>query len=157
MIYVLALLIGIVAGLRAVTPIAALTIGGALGWIYLEGTTFAFLLAPIALWLFIAFAAAEIVNDKLPRTPSRKTPPQFGVRILAGLFAGACLAVVPNGESLTYLIAGGIAGAVGAVIGTLGGASLRATLGRAFGRDLPAALTEDVVAIIGALLIVYLA
>lgn len=156
MIYVLAILIGVVAGLRAVTPIAALAIGGAFGWIYLEGA-FAFLLSPIALWLFIALAAAEIANDKLPRTPSRKTPPQFGVRILAGIFAGACLAVLPNGENLTYLIVGGIAGGIGAVIGTLGGASLRATLARAFGRDLPAALTEDVIAIVAALLIVYLA
>lgn len=157
MIYILAILIGVVAGLRAITPIAALAIGGAFGWIYLEGTTFAFLLSPIALWLFIALAAAEIANDKLPRTPSRKTPPQFGVRILAGIFAGACLAVVPNGENLTYLIVGGIAGGIGAVIGTLGGASLRATLARAFGRDLPAALIEDVVAVAAALLIVYLA
>lgn len=157
MIYVLAILIGVVAGLRAVTPIAALAIGGALGWIYLEGTTFAFLLLPIVMWLFIALAAAEIVNDKLPHTPSRKTPPQFGVRILAGIFAGACLAVVPNGENLTYLIVGGVAGAIGAIIGTLGGAAMRGTLARSFGSDLPAALTEDVIAVAAALLLVYLA
>lgn len=157
MIYVLAILIGVVAGLRAITPIGALAIGAAFGWIYLEGTTFAFLLSPLALWLFIALAAAEIVNDKLPRTPSRKVPLQFGVRIVAGIFAGACLAIVPNGENLTYLIVGGIAGAVGAIIGTFGGAGLRSRLARAFGSDLPAALVEDVVAIAAALLLVYLA
>jgi len=157
MIYVFAILIGVVAGLRALTPIAALAIGGALGWIYLEGTTFAFLLSPIALWIFIALAAVEIVNDKLPRTPSRTVPPQFGVRILAGAFAGAVLAVVPTGETVTALIIGAIAGAVGAVIGTLGGARLRAALARSIGNDTPAALIEDAIAIVAALLIVYLA
>jgi uncharacterized membrane protein len=157
MIYVLAILIGVVAGLRAVTPIAALALGASLGWIYLEGTTFAFLLSPIALWVFIAAAAVEIVNDKLPRTPSRTIPVQFGVRILAGIFGGACLAVVPNGENLTYLLLGGIAGGVGAVIGTLGGARLRSAMAKSFGDDMPAALTEDAIAIVAAVLIVYLA
>jgi len=157
MIYVLAILIGVVAGLRAVTPIAALAIGAALGWIYLEGTNFAFLLSPIALWLLIALAAAEIVNDKLPRTPSRTVPPQFGVRILAGAFAGACLAVVPSGETVSALIIGAVLGAIGAVIGTLGGARLRAALARSLRADTPAALAEDAIAIVAALLIVYLA
>jgi uncharacterized membrane protein len=47
-----------------------------------------------------------------------------------------------------------VAGLIGAVIGTLGGASIRGTLARALGRDLPAALIEDVVAVGGAVLIV---
>ena len=157
MIYVLAILIGVVAGLRAITPIAALAIGGALGWIYLEGTTFAFLLSPIALWLFVAIAAGEIVNDKLPRTPSRTVPMQFGVRVLAGIFSGACLAIVPTGETVTFLVVGGLLGAIGAIIGTLGGARMRALLARSYGQDGPAALTEDAIAIVAALLIVYLA
>ena len=45
----------------------------------------------------------------------------------------------------------------GAVLGTLGGAAVRAKLAQAFGRDLPAALIEDVVAIGGALAIVCMA
>jgi uncharacterized membrane protein len=51
-------------------------------------------------------------------------------------------------------VGGLVAGAVGAVIGTLGGRAVRAKLAAAFGRDRPAALIEDVVAIGGALLIV---
>jgi uncharacterized membrane protein len=43
---------------------------------------------------------------------------------------------------------------VGAVIGTFGGAAARAQLARAFGKDLPAALIEDVVAVVGAYFIV---
>ena len=50
-----------------------------------------------------------------------------------------------------------VAGVVGAVIGTLGGAAVRAKLAQAFGRDLPAALIEDAVAIGGALAIVSMA
>ena len=52
------------------------------------------------------------------------------------------------------LVAGLIAGIIGAVIGTLGGAAFRARLAAAFGKDRPAALIEDVVAIGAAALIV---
>jgi uncharacterized membrane protein len=47
-----------------------------------------------------------------------------------------------------------VAGIVGAIIGTYGGAAVRARLATSFGRDLPAALIEDAVAVVGALLIV---
>nr|WP_277874401.1 hypothetical protein [Leptolyngbya sp. FACHB-8] len=39
-------------------------------------------------------------------------------------------------------------------MGTLGGAAVRSRLGKAFGRDLPAALIEDAIAIGGAILVV---
>jgi uncharacterized membrane protein len=48
-------------------------------------------------------------------------------------------------------------GVVGALIGTYGGFESRRALARAFGRDLPAALIEDAVAIVLALGMVYLA
>ena len=40
------------------------------------------------------------------------------------------------------------------MVGTLGGADLRGRLAKAFGKDLPAGLLEDVVAVGGAALIV---
>jgi uncharacterized membrane protein len=49
---------------------------------------------------------------------------------------------------------GALLGAAGAVAGTLGGFRARARLARAFGRDLPAALVEDAVAIAVAVLAV---
>ena len=52
------------------------------------------------------------------------------------------------------LIVGLVAGIVGAIIGTLGGKTVRGKLAASFGQDRPAALIEDAVAIIGALLIV---
>jgi uncharacterized membrane protein len=150
MIYVLAILIGVTAGLRAVTPIAAVSWGAYLGWIDLSATPAAFLGNIIAVVIITLLAIAELVSDQLPSTPSRKAPMQFGTRIVLGAIAGALL--MP-----TDWIIGGILGAVGAVIGTLLGAEVRARLARALGRDLPAALVEDVVAIIAAVAIVYLA
>jgi uncharacterized membrane protein len=68
---------------------------------------------------------------------------------VSGGFSGAVLG--PSGDSLWL---GLLLGVVGAVIGTLGGAAFRARLAAAFGKDLPAATTEDAVAIIGAFLII---
>jgi uncharacterized membrane protein len=92
----------------------------------------------------------ELINDKLPKTPSRKTPPQFITRIVTGALCGAAF-----GAAEQALIGGLLLGAVGAAVGTLAGAELRARLTRTLGgRNLLAALIEDAIAIIGAILLV---
>lgn len=148
-LYLFALLIGVVAGLRALTAPAAVAWGAHLGLIPLQGTPLAWLGGNIATWVFTALAVLELVGDQLPQTPSRKVPVQFGTRIASGAFCGAAIGMLGGAW-----IGGAIAGAIGAVIGTLGGADVRARLAKAFGKDLPAALIEDVVAIGGAALIV---
>jgi len=147
-ILVLSLLIGVVAGLRAMTAPAAVAWAAHFGALSLAGTPLAFLGHAAAPWVLGALALVELVTDQLPKTPSRKVPVQFGTRLLMGALCGAALAA-PAGQ----LALGAVAGAVGAAIGTLGGAALRAKLAQALGRDLPAALIEDVVAIGGAWLI----
>ena len=149
MILVLSLLIGGVAGLRAITAPAAVSWAAYLGWLTLHGTPLAFLGNAFAPWIISVLAIGELIGDQLPKTPSRKVPVQFGTRILTGALSGAAIAA-PSGA----MALGICAGVVGAVIGTLGGAAARGALTRAFGRDRPAALIEDVVAIGGALLIV---
>ena len=151
-ILILSLLIGVVAGLRAVTAPAAVAWAAHLGWLKLAGTPLAFMGHVAAPWIFSVLAIGELIGDQLPSTPSRKVPVQFGTRIVMGALCGATLAA-PGGQ----LVLGAIAGAAGAVIGTLGGAAVRAKMAQAFGRDLPAALIEDAVAIGGALAIVSLA
>ncbi len=146
---VLALLIGIIAGLRAMTAPAAVSWAAHLGWLKLGGTPLAFMGLAVTPWVFTVFALVELITDQLPATPSRTTPPQFGARLVSAGLCGATL-----GAAHGLLLAGLAAGAVGAVIGTLGGHAARARLAAAFKRDLPAALTEDVVAIGGAALIV---
>lgn len=149
MILVLSLLIGIVAGLRAMTAPAAVSWAAYLGWLPLQGTPLAFLGHAAAPWVLTVLALGELITDQLPQTPSRKVPVQFGTRLVAGGLTGAALGA-PSGQ----LVAGLAAGVVGALIGTLGGAAARARLAQAFGRDLPAALTEDAVAVFGALCVV---
>jgi uncharacterized membrane protein len=147
-VYLLALLIGVAAGLRALTAPAAVAWATYLGGLDLSGTWLAFLGNAWVRWILTALALVELVTDQLPSTPSRTVPLQFGTRIVTGALSGA--AVGAAGGSW----AGGLlAGAVGAVIGTLGGHAFRARLAAAFGSDRPAAFVEDAVAVGGALLI----
>lgn len=150
-LYLLALAIGIVAGLRAMTPLAAIAWAAWLGVLPLTGTPLAWFGHIAALILFSLFAVGELITDQLPKTPSRKVLPQFTARIVTGGLTGAAI-----GLAMGSWIGGLAAGVVGAVIGTYGGAWARARLAAAFKRDLPAALIEDVVAVGGAALIVAL-
>ncbi len=151
-LYLFALLIGVIAGLRAMTAPAAMAWAAHLGKLSLVGFPLAWLGGPITVGIFTVLALLELFADQHPKTPSRKVPHQFGTRILTGAFSGAAL-MMPSGHWLR----GAVIGAVGAVLGTLGGAEFRARLAKTFGKDLPAALIEDAVAVGGAALIVALA
>jgi uncharacterized membrane protein len=146
---VLAFLIGVVSGLRALTAPAAVSWAARLGFLKLEGTPLAFMGYVATPYIFSLLAIGELINDKLPKTPSRKVPPQFIARVLMGALSGAAL-----GAGSGALVLGLVCGAIGAVAGTLGGALARGALSRAFGNDLPAALIEDMVAILLALFVV---
>jgi uncharacterized membrane protein len=147
-IVLFALLIGIIAGLRAMTAPAAVTWAARLGIIDLSGSPLAFMGSAVTSWIFTVLALGELVTDQLPSTPSRTVPMQFGARILLGGLSGASI-----GAAGGVAIMGGLAGVVGAVIGTLGGRAFRGALASAFGSDPPAALIEDAIAIGGAILI----
>lgn len=147
-VLLLALLIGVIAGLRAMTAPAAVSWAARLGLLNLAPTSLAFLGYAFTPWIFTALALAELVTDQLPTTPSRTVPVQFGTRILTGGLSGGAI-----GAAYAQLPAGVIAGVIGAVIGTLGGRTFRARLAASFGSDRPAALIEDAVAIGGAFLI----
>lgn len=150
-IYLLALAIGVMAGLRAMTAPAAISWAAWLGLAPLSGTVLSFLGSWIAVALLTIAAVAELISDKLPKTPSRKTPPQFIGRISTGALSGAAVGLAGGS-----LLGGLAAGVIGATIGTLSGAEARGRLAGAFGRDLPAALVEDAVAIAGAIMVVTL-
>lgn len=149
MMIALALLIGVVAGLRAMTAPAAVSWAAYLGWLNLGDSWLAFLGHVVTPWILTVLAIGELITDQLPSTPSRKVPVQFGARIVMGAVSGAAIGIAGG-----TLVGGLVAGAVGAVIGTYGGAYIRGRLASGFGQDRPAALIEDAVAIIGACLIV---
>jgi len=142
MFYAMAFLIGLVAGLRAMTAPALVSWAARLGWLNLTGTPLAFLGAAVTPWIFTVAAIGELVNDKLPKTGSRKAPGPFIARIVMGALCGAAI-----GAASQALAAGLVLGALGAVAGTLGGYEFRARLARAAGKDLPIALLEDAIAI----------
>jgi uncharacterized membrane protein len=148
-VYLLALLIGVIAGLRTMTAPAAVSWAAHLGWLKLQDTPLAFLGFAWTPYVFTVLALGELVTDQLPKTPSRKVPVQFGARIVSGGLCGAAI-----GASGGSLLVGLVAGVAGAIAGTLGGAAMRGRLAKTFGKDLPAALIEDAIAIAGALAIV---
>jgi uncharacterized membrane protein len=141
MTIVLAFLIGLVAGLRTMTAPAALAWAAKFGWLSVAGTWAGFMGYWFVPLVLTALAIVEFVADLAPTTGSRKTPMQFGARLLSGAFCGAVVGT-PAGAAVPGLVAG----LVGAVAGTLGGYAARMGLGRASG-DRPAALLEDAVAV----------
>jgi uncharacterized membrane protein len=145
LVLLLALLIGVVAGLRALTPPAVVAWGAWLGWLDLDGKWSHWMGSWITVTILTVLLVVELITDQLPKTPSRKSPPQFGARLITGAFAGA---VIGSASYHTFSSLG--AGVVGAVLGTLGGYEARKRLVAANGgRDLPIALLEDAVAVLG--------
>ena len=152
-VYLFALLIGVVAGLRAMTAPAVVSWAACCGWLQLDGTWLAFLGYRWTPWILTLLALGELVTDQLPSTPARTVPMSFATRIVSGALTGAALGLAVGVPWISALVAG----AIGAIIGTLGRRAARARLAAAFGRDRPAALVEDVVAIGAAVLIVMVA
>jgi uncharacterized membrane protein len=148
--YLLAFLIGVVGGLRAMTAPAVVSWAARLGWLHVENTWLAFLGYAATPYIFSVLAIVELIADQLPNTPSRKAPPGFIARIVTGSLSGAAL-----GASGGSWIGGLVAGVIGALVGTFGGYEFRVRLVKATGgKDLPIALLEDAIAISGAFLIV---
>jgi len=150
LVLLLALLIGVVAGLRSVTAPAAVSWAVFLSWINLNHTWASWMGNIVTVVTLTILAVAELVNDKLPKTPPRTATPVFAVRIILGGLAGAVI-----GTAWGYRWGGLGAGVIGAVLGTLGGYQARRRLVAARGgHDLPIALLEDAVAVLGGFAIV---
>jgi uncharacterized membrane protein len=146
----LAFLIGVFAGLRSLTAPAVVSWATYLGWLKLDG--------PLALFghvasvaIFTVLAIAELVADKLPKTPARTAPLGLDARIVTGAISGAAVAVTGNQAAAL----GAALGAVGGVVGAFAGYQARVRLVKTLGtRDLFVALLEDAIAIVGCMLVV---
>jgi uncharacterized membrane protein len=141
-IFINAFLIGIASGLRTMIGLAAVSWAAHIGILPLDHTWLAFLGYAFSPYILTLLALGELVNDKLPKTPSRLIPPQFIARIVTSALCGLAIGLSGNG-----IVVGLVAAVIGAVAGTLGGARARNVLAKRFGRDLPAALLEDAVAL----------
>ena len=99
---ILSFLIGIIAGLRALTPLAVMSWAGYFDRLYFHDTWLAFLAYPATAYITGALALGELVNDKLPKTPSRKLPLPFAARIVIGALCGAALGTHASASLGTY-------------------------------------------------------
>jgi uncharacterized membrane protein len=151
MVLLFAFLIGAIAGLRTFTAPTVISWAAWSGRFDLAGTWTTFLGYSATPWVMTWLAICELVADKHPATPSRKKPLGFTARIFSGALSGA--AVGSRGD---HILLGAIIGIAGAVAGTLAGAEGRKQLAKQFGKDWPAAVIEDIVAIGGAALVVAL-
>src|SRR5262245_41447770 len=115
-IHLLALLIGLVAGLRTMAAPAMVCWAVTYrlrnlrrGWLVFLGNVW-------VRWILTLFALVELVIDQLPTRPSGTVPVAFGARMVTGALSGAAV-----GARNKALVGGAVAGVAGAVLGTLGG------------------------------------
>jgi len=141
-VFVLALGIGIVAGLRSLTAPAVVAWGAHLSWLNLHGSPLAFMGSTAAVAVFSLLAIGELIADKLPMMQKRTAPAPLMARIVTGGLCGACLCAA-TGQSL---IVGAVLGGIGGVIGAFFGYDIRRRLDLHI-KDVVVAVCEDVVAV----------
>jgi uncharacterized membrane protein len=150
MTLLLAFLIGVFAGLRSLTPPAAVGWAVYLGWIKLA-RPLSFIGSLPAVIILSVLAVTEIIFDKLPNTPNRTAPLGLIARIVTGGLTGACVSV---GGGKSAFVGAGL-GLIGGVVGCFGGYQARVRLVRSLRQpDFNVALVEDLIAIGGSLFIV---
>ena len=142
-------LIGFLAGLRSLTPPAVLAWAVHLGWFTLD-RPLSWVGSTISVLILTVLALAELIADKLPRTPNRTSPPGLIARLVTGGFCGACIMLSANQGA----VVGALLGSVGAVAGAFAGYKARTGAVNALRvPDIYVALAEDLICIGGSLLL----
>ena len=150
-VLLLAFLIGVVAGLRALTAPAVLAWAAHKNWLNLHNTPLSFMASTAAVVIFFLLAAGELVADQLPSTPSRTKPPGTDC-------ANPRRGTIWRGRrrcGRQSLALGAVLGIAGSLVGTYGGHAARIGLAKTLkAPDFLIAVLEDAVAIGGGLFIV---
>jgi uncharacterized membrane protein len=141
-------LLGLTTGLRTFTPMAVICWFAYTGDLPVDGTWAAW---TGHLWVAIAvtlLALAELVGDKLPRTPNRTAPGPLLARLVMGGLGGAICATGMNGPGLE----GVLLGVLGALLGAFAGFMIRRDLVEKLGcADWIVAVAEDLFTILCAM------
>jgi uncharacterized membrane protein len=144
-VFLLALGVGIVAGLRSLLAPAVVAWAAHFDLLNLHGSPLAFMGSRAAVAIFSIFAIGELIADKLPKTPKRTAFAPLLARILLGALSGVSLCVA-TGKSL---LAGALLGGTGGVIGAFVGYEIRRRIVNSLHiKDFFVAICEDLVAIV---------
>src|ERR1700675_667205 len=114
---VLAVGVGVVAGLRAFAAPAVLTWAAKRRWIRLGNSPFATIISAKASKRITDLAVSELIADKLPFTPSRLKAGPLASRIVSG---AVCWAAI-YGVAERPLAEGAVLGGLGAIAGAFAG------------------------------------
>jgi uncharacterized membrane protein len=145
--------IGLIAGLRPMTALAAMAWAVRRGRIQIEPSPFVWMLSASTSKRIAQLAISELIVDKLPFTPSRLNPKPLALRVITGSICGAA---VYGSRAKRSFADGAMLGGVGALAGALTGHHTRKRLRRKL-PDLVVAILEDAVAVGGSALVVTLA
>ncbi len=142
-LFLLALGLGFVAGLRSMLAPALVAWAAHLGWLNLADTPLAFLGSTITVAIFSFLAFGELIGDQLPGIPRRINAGPLITRLLTGGLCGAALYLAHSGS----LLLGALFEALGAIIGAYVGYETRRRLVQDFHlKDFLVALGEDALA-----------
>lgn len=86
------ILMGAVAGMRAMTPLAAVTYAARTGTLPADNGAPGLLSNPLASAGMLALAGGELLGDKMKTAPDRIVPAGMVARVATGMIAGAALA-----------------------------------------------------------------
>src|SRR5688500_2102984 len=145
-----AFLIGLFAGMRSLTPPAAVAWDAYLGWLRLA-RRLCLMGSLHAVVILSELAIAQLIIDKIASTSNRTAPLGLIARIVTGGFTGACVSL---GGGQSAFVGAGL-GLLGGIVGCFAGYQARTRLVRSLRMpDFNVALLEDLIAIGGSLLIV---
>lgn len=140
----LALLIGVVTGLRTAMPPAVLAWGVHRHWLDLHDSRLAFIGSTTAVVVLTVCALGELVVDKLPSAPNRTIVGGIVARVVLGGLSGAVIATAGSQSAAL----GALLGGAGGIAGAFGGLRARTGLVRALHvPDFVVACAEDAIAI----------
>jgi uncharacterized membrane protein len=142
-------LLGLVTGMRSMTPMAVLCWFAYAGHLPVDGTWASWAAKPAVAIVFTVLALGEFVADKLPKAPNRTAPGPLIARLILGGLIGAIVAAGLNGSG----VEGVILGIVGVAIGAFGGIQVRRHIvAQLECKDWPVGILEDASAVLCAVL-----
>jgi len=150
-VFLIALGIGIVAGLRSLLAPAVIAWAAHFELLNLYASPLAFMGSRTAVAIFSVLAIGELIADKLPTTAKRTALVPLLARILLGGLSGASLCVAAGRSLLAGALLGGIGGLIGAFVGY---EIRRRVVNNLHIKDIFVAVCEDLVAIALAYLLV---